>query len=56
MSAFVGPRTACKMLGVHRNTLLAWLADGRLPNTRRLPGGHRRYLIADLRAQLGADA
>lgn len=56
MSAFVAPRTACKMLGVHRNTLLSWQAAGRLPNTRRLPGGHRRYLVADLRAQLAVSA
>lgn len=54
MSTFVPPKTACALLGVHRNTLLRWETQGRFPNLRRLPGGHRRYLLADLRACLGA--
>lgn len=54
MSAqFVTPKTACTLLGVHRNTLLAWEAKGRFPNLRRLPDGHRRYFLPDLRACLG---
>lgn len=52
MSNFVPPATACRLLGVSRSTLLRWQAAGRLPNTRRLEGGHRRYLLADLRACL----
>lgn len=45
---FVPPRIARELLGVHRNTLSAWEKQGRLPNTRRLRDGHRRYALADL--------
>lgn len=44
---FVAPRTACALLGIHRSTLLRWEAKG-LIRPRRLHGGHRRYLLADL--------
>lgn len=54
MSGFVAPKVACELLGVHRNTLRTYEAQGRFPNLRRLPGGHRRYLLADLRKLLGA--
>lgn len=56
MSAFVAPGVACRMLGVHRNTLLRWEKAGRLPNTRRLRDGHRRFLITDLRSCLSVSA
>lgn len=49
---FVSPKVARELLDIHRNTLLRWEQAGRLPNVRRLPGGHRRYLLADLRACL----
>lgn len=53
---FVAPIVACRMLGVHRNTLRRWEDAGRFPNLRRLPGGHRRYLVADLRNCLAVSA
>lgn len=53
---FVAPRIACELLGVHRNTLTRWEREGRFPNVRRLPAGHRRYLLADLRACLKVPA
>lgn len=49
MSRFVPSAVATDLLGVHRNTLLRWEAAGRLPHTRRTPGGQRRYLLDDLR-------
>lgn len=53
---FVAPKTACLMLGVHRNTLRRWEDAGRFPNLRRLPGGHRRYFVPDLRNCLAVAA
>ena len=50
MSTFVAPRQACAMLGVSRSTLLRWEAEGSLRAYRLRGSGHRRYLIADLRA------
>lgn len=52
-AVFVRPAVATELLGVHRNTLLRWEADG-LIRPRRLPGGHRRYLLGDLRKLLAA--
>jgi excisionase family DNA binding protein len=50
---FVRPAVACELLGVHRSTLLRWEAEGKI-HPRRLFGGHRRYLLADLRAVLAS--
>jgi len=38
---------ACQILGVHPNTLRRWADTGQLPHIR-LPGGERRFLVADL--------
>lgn len=53
---FVPPHVACALLGVHRNTLRSYEAKGLFPNLRRLPGGHRRYALGDLRSVLGTGA
>lgn len=37
------------MLGVHPNTLRRWADTGKLAHIR-LPGGERRYLLADIKA------
>lgn len=48
---FVAPGIATALLGVHRSTLLRWEDQGHL-KPHRLRSGHRRYLLADLRACL----
>lgn len=49
---FVSCAVACQLLDVHPDTLRRWVEAGLLPNTRKTPGGHRRYLLADLRNAL----
>ncbi|MEZ5672088.1 MAG: IS607 family transposase [Thiotrichaceae bacterium] len=44
---FVNTKTACKALGVHRNTLVAWDRDGKI-KTMRTPGGIRLYDLSSL--------
>jgi len=51
----VPPRVACELLGISRSTLIRWENEGKIKPPRRLHGGHRRYLLADLRAVLSAD-
>ncbi|MGH2562141.1 MAG: helix-turn-helix domain-containing protein [Thermomicrobiales bacterium] len=46
---------ACRFLGVDQSTLRRWSDAGKVP-VFRTPGGHRRYLEADLRALLGRSA
>lgn len=46
------PAEAAETFGVCTDTLKAWAAAGRITATRT-PGGHRRYLEADLRAAFG---
>jgi excisionase family DNA binding protein len=41
------PEEAARMLGVHHKTLARWAAAGRL-RVIVTPGGHRRYLRADV--------
>lgn len=54
---FVSMAVACELIGKHPNTIRRWHADGLLPHTKRTPGGHRWFLLADLRAVLnGANA
>lgn len=48
---FVRPATARALLGISRSTLIRWEAAG-LITPRRLHGGHRRYLLDDLRKLL----
>lgn len=50
---FVAPGIAAALLGVSRSTLIRWEAEGKI-RPRRLNGGHRRYLLADLRRVLEA--
>ncbi|WP_391484792.1 MerR family DNA-binding transcriptional regulator [Arthrobacter woluwensis] len=40
---------AADLLGINERTLRRWEAAGRLPHTRRTPGGQRRFLLDDLR-------
>ncbi len=42
---------ASKLLGIHPATLRQWVDAGQVPSFRT-PGGHRRFLAADLRAFL----
>jgi len=49
LSRFVSPAVAVDLLGVNERTLRRWDADGKLPHTRRTPGGQRRFLLDDLR-------
>jgi excisionase family DNA binding protein len=49
---FVSSAVACQLLDVHPNTIRRWVKAGLLPRTRRTAGGHRRYLLDDLRNAL----
>lgn len=51
VSEWVGLKEACRILGVHEATLRRWTDQG-LIAAFRTPGGHRRYLRADLLAFL----
>jgi excisionase family DNA binding protein len=46
-SEWVSLRRAADLLGVHPATVRNWADEGKLPS-RRTPGGHRRFRIADL--------
>lgn len=40
---------ACKMLGVHRNTLISWEEKGKIPASKRDPkNNYRIYTIGDI--------
>lgn len=53
-SAALSPRETARRLGVHPKTLVRWEAQGLL-KARRLPSGHRRYLVVDVeRLEQGA--
>ncbi|MDQ3413235.1 MAG: helix-turn-helix domain-containing protein, partial [Chloroflexota bacterium] len=43
---------ACVLLGVDPSTLRRWSDSGKVP-VFRTPGGHRRYVEADLRRLIG---
>lgn len=49
------PREVADMFEVRTTTVARWARDGRLA-AQRTPGGHRRYLLSDVRQVLGADA
>lgn len=51
VSEWVGLKEACRILGVHEATLRRWTDRG-LIAAFRTPGGHRRYLRAELLAFL----
>lgn len=55
-SMFISVGNAAALAGVHVVTIGRWIDAGKLPNTRRTPGGHRRILLADLRAVLRTPA
>jgi excisionase family DNA binding protein len=46
-NAWVSLRKAADLLGVHPSTVRLWADHGQL-TCRRTPGGHRRFLVADL--------
>jgi excisionase family DNA binding protein len=53
---YVGVREAARLLGVHENTVRAWVDSGLL-GARRLPGsGFRRVSVASIQRVLDADA
>lgn len=42
-------KEAADLLGVSsRNTIKNWLQEGHFPRSRRTPGGHYRFLLADV--------
>lgn len=43
---------AAEQLGIHRRTLAAWWADGKVTPTFTTAGGHARWDLADLRRQI----
>lgn len=45
----ITPGEAAKMLGVDPKTLTRWANTKKIPSFR-LPGGHRRYRVADIEA------
>lgn len=53
---YVSVREAARLLGVHENTVRAWVDAGWL-TARRLPGsGFRRVSVASIQAVLDLDA
>jgi excisionase family DNA binding protein len=50
----VSTSTAARELGVNQSTLSRWVRDGRVRPAQRTIGGHMRWDMADLRAQLEA--
>jgi putative resolvase len=55
MTNFLNPRQAASLLGVCTKTLLRWEAAGLL-KPHRTPGGHRRYVLAELSALLAGQS
>jgi putative resolvase len=51
MSPEPGPQitttTACRLLGIHPDTLVRWEREGKITSTRTA-GGHRRFDLADV--------
>ena len=45
---------AADAIGIHRKTLSKYVADGKVKPTLRLPAGHMRWDLDDLKAQLRA--
>jgi excisionase family DNA binding protein len=45
---------AAAAVNVHRKTLSKYVADGKIKPTLRLPSGHMRWELDDLKAQLRA--
>lgn len=45
---------AAREIGIARRTLAAWAADGTVQPALRTAGGHARWDIDDLRAQLAS--
>lgn len=43
------PRQVCDRLQISRSTLNGWARDNRVASVT-LPGGHRRYRLADIEA------
>ena len=53
---YVNVREAARLLGVHENTVRAWVDSGVL-SARRLPGsGFRRVSVASIQAVLDLDS
>ncbi|MBK8135982.1 MAG: helix-turn-helix domain-containing protein [Chloroflexi bacterium] len=50
-SEWVSLRRAAELLGVHPATVRNWADKGDIPS-RRTPGGHRRFRLADLQRQI----
>jgi excisionase family DNA binding protein len=50
----VSTSTAARELGVNQSTLSRWAKEGRVRPAQRTIGGHMRWDMADLRAQLEA--
>lgn len=50
-SEWVSLRRAAELLGVHPATVRNWADKGDIPS-RRTPGGHRRFRLADLERQM----
>lgn len=46
--AYVSTETACKVLGVHENTLRRWARQGLIKVYRVTETGHRHYDVDDL--------
>jgi excisionase family DNA binding protein len=55
VARFVAPGIAASLLGVSRTTLIRWEAEGKI-SPRRLFGGHRRYLLSELRSVLSTES
>jgi DNA (cytosine-5)-methyltransferase 1 len=48
LEGFVRVKQAAAMLGVSRNTIRAWGADGKIPEYRHPVNNYRLYKLADL--------
>ena len=45
---------AADAIGIHRKTLSKYVADGKVKPSLRLPSGHMRWDVEDLKTQLRA--
>lgn len=56
MAEYMKPTEAADALGISLKLLRAWADSGRIRVAGKTPGGHRRYLTADIEEMKRLDA